>query len=290
MNDKPDVLADEPLPDEVQPDAQPDAEKPAETPAEGETPNQPDGEGEQPAEAAQTPEETPPEEPEKPKRDSRTARYSRRIGQLSAENDELKRQLAAQQTQTPQSSAQPPNGEQKASKPKAEDFENYSEYEAALVEHGARNVLTEFEQRAEERDRTRDAEQRRKDAAAGYQAKAEKIRETIPDYDEVIETADVQVNQDVGALIVQSERGPELAYHLANNPDLAFDLNQMSPTEAAFQLGKIESGLPKAQPKTATKAPPPPEPVKGGAQPRKEPGDMSYAEYKKWREGAQAQG
>ena len=43
---------------------------------------------------------------------------------------------------------------------------------------------------------------------------------------------------------MESDRGPELAYHFAKNPDVLVNLNGMSPTQAAREIGKLEATLP----------------------------------------------
>ena len=47
---------------------------------------------------------------------------------------------------------------------------------------------------------------------------------------------------------MESDRGPELAYHFAKNPDVLVNLNGMSPTQAAREIGKLEATLPTVKP------------------------------------------
>jgi len=68
--------------------------------------------------------------------------------------------------------------------------------------------------------------------------------------------------------VLTSEKAPELAMHLANNPELMRDLNSLDPLVAARKLGAIEAKLSgKIGKKTVTSAPQPLSPVstEGGA-------------------------
>ena len=62
--------------------------------------------------------------------------------------------------------------------------------------------------------------------------------------------------------VLTSEKAPELALHLANNPEIMRDLNSLAPLVAAKKLGAIESKLSgKVEKKTVSNAPTPVTPV-----------------------------
>lgn len=62
--------------------------------------------------------------------------------------------------------------------------------------------------------------------------------------------------------VLTSEKAPELALHLANNPEIMRDLNTLSPLVAARKLGGIEAKLSgKIEKKTVSTAPDPLKPV-----------------------------
>jgi hypothetical protein len=62
--------------------------------------------------------------------------------------------------------------------------------------------------------------------------------------------------------VLTSEKGPELALHLANNPEIMRELNSLPPLVAARKLGTIEATLSrKVEKKTVSNAPDPLTPV-----------------------------
>jgi hypothetical protein len=142
--------------------------------------------------------------------------------------------------------------------PKLEDF-NYDEaaYQAALTAHvtaeAARQVREEFRKEQEQltaKQRTEAWRKRESDFAA-----------KTPDYKDKAYYAPIS---DVMADIIKdSDKGPEIAYYLGNNPDESRGIAQMSERQAAVAIGRIEAKLekpsaPEPTPKPVSKAPPPP--------------------------------
>ena len=58
----------------------------------------------------------------------------------------------------------------------------------------------------------------------------------------------------------------------------------MNPVEAARAIGRIEASIALPKPRTETKAPDPINPVRGSAAASRNPDNMSYVEWVKWRE------
>lgn len=118
-----------------------------------------------------------------------------------------------------------------------------------------------------------------------YQQRVNDSAEAMPDYHEVVGKSDVPAAPHVLESILDSDQGPALAYHLAKNPDVAAQLNDMTPLQAAREIGRLEAQLaqPKADPtpeKRTTKAPAPINPVRGGnGQFQKSAEQMTDAEW-----------
>ena len=87
-------------------------------------------------------------------------------------------------------------------------------------------------------------------------------RSSLENFDEVISQA--AISPDMVSLLVESDKGAEIAYYLGKNPTHSVDISAMTPTQAAMEIGKIEASLAKPKPKS-TSAPPPPNVNKGGA-------------------------
>jgi hypothetical protein len=120
------------------------------------------------------------------------------------------------------------------------------------------------------------------------------LRAKDPEYDEVI--ADFKdrykhVNApEVNQYIAESEIGPELFYHLANNTAEIDRILGLSPLKRVAELGKLEAKLSSvgSEPKPAnrvSKAPPPVTKEKGVAPAIKRLDDpnLSQAEYRQLR-------
>lgn len=115
---------------------------------------------------------------------------------------------------------------------------------------------------------------------AKWEEKSGEFAETHPDFDSIVHNPTIRINQDMVKVFMQSDKGPELAYHLGKNPDIAVRISRMPPAKMALALGRLESELTsKPQP---TKAPTPPNPV-GGQQPTADQADMGVNEWVAWR-------
>lgn len=86
-------------------------------------------------------------------------------------------------------------------------------------------------------------------------------------------------------LILTSDVGADVAYHLGQNHALAAQIAAMNPVEAARAIGRIEAGIVQPKPRTETKAPDPISPVRGSTAASRNPENMSYTDWVKWREG-----
>lgn len=129
--------------------------------------------------------------------------------------------------------------------------------------------------RVDERLRTRDAEaaqKRQADAKEAtlrtWQSRVDAAKAADPAFEAKIKAADTPVHPLIEQAIYQSDVGPQILAHLAENPGVAEALNRMPLNKMMREYGKIEEALeaPKAKIE-ATKAPKvdPIEPIRGGA-------------------------
>lgn len=179
-----------------------------------------------------------------------------RIDELTRDKHAARREAEYWKGLATQSTAQ--STAEVAAKPTADQFDDYADYVEALtdwkVEQKTRDVATKAVAGAEIAHR--------QSAWVDRQIAA---RASLPDYDTVVGTSDIPVAEHVRDALLDSERGPELAYHLASNPEFATQLNSMSPTRAALELGRLESSLDVTPaPKPISKAPAPITPITTG--------------------------
>lgn len=166
-----------------------------------------------------------------------------RIDELTRARREAERE-AAYWKQVAAGQAQP-SAQAAPQKPTADQFDDYGAYVEALTDWKADQAVA----KRMEQDSTRKVAETRTQTFAERQTAA---RAVMPDYDEVVGSSDTPISAHVGEAIMESERGPDLAYHFAKNPDVLLRLNGMSPTQAAREIGKLEATLPT---KTAPAAP-----------------------------------
>jgi hypothetical protein len=169
--------------------------------------------------------------------------------------------------------------------PQPDQFSDMFEYAKALAEYTADRRLMERDQ--QEVQRKAAAEQELKFKA--WAERLDKAKNELPDFDEMVQSSEVSVSDPVRDAIMESDVGPKILYHLAENPEFATKLNGLSVISALREIGKLEARLEK--PATSTeraptgttvvgksRAPAPITPIRGGAT-GKETGVDSNGEF-----------
>lgn len=236
----------------------------------------------QPIETATPPVETPPaekveapegEQPPGQQRDA-NGRYKNpvqpRIDELTKKGREAERERDYWRQRAEAAEKKP---EQKAEKPKVEDFENYGDYVEALADFKADEKVKANNEARDKQDAERRSSEER---AKSWTEKANDAAKRITDYHDVMSASTVPVAPHVVEALRESDRGPELAYAIAKDPSVADKLNDMSPHRAAIELGRMESKLPavsaEPDPEEESTADEPPTPV--GKKPTSAPAPM----------------
>lgn len=175
------------------------------------------------------------------------------------------------------------SGDTAATKPSPDQYEDYGEYVEALTDWKA----DERERKSAGTNADRAVERAAEARNEAWSAKVSEVSATLPDFGDVVGKSEISIANHVADALMDADRGPELAYHLAQHPDVASRLNEMSPMRAAVELGRIEATLGEApaQPpaRKQTKAPAPITPVNGRSTTTKDPARMSQEEYNSWR-------
>lgn len=174
---------------------------------------------------------------------------------------------------------------QPAAKPTPDKFADYAEYIEALTDwktdQKVSQALAAREAQEQEARQRAEAEAR----ATTWAERQQAVRAALPDYDEVLSAAaDIPVTAHVREVLLDSEQGPRIAYHLAQHPDEAARINALPPLAAARELGRLEAALTTAPkppaPRTVSNAPPPITPVRGtGGRFEKAPESMTDSEW-----------
>ena len=154
-------------------------------------------------------------------------------------------------------------------KPKPEQFSDMFEYAEALSEWTADKRIRE----EKAKEVAQKAEQERQQVLNTWANRVNDFRAKTPDFDDMVGSADVVVSNEVRDAIFESEIGPQILYHLAENPDVAKKLAGLSPIGALRMIGKLEAKFETPAPSEAprepavrtSKAPPPINPIKASA-------------------------
>ena len=102
--------------------------------------------------------------------------------------------------------------------------------------------------------------------------RVEAVRKQHPDYDTVVQGADVKTHNMVLQYMTASEHVGDIAYYLAKNPEYVERINKLHPLKAVAEIGKLEQTFEKP---AVVKDPPQVTPRSNGAPPPITPLDTS---------------
>ncbi len=208
----------------------------------------------------------------------------RRIDRLTREKYELRGRLDALERQLSERREpdRPAAGEKE---PKLSDFDDFDQYVAAkasyIAEQKLNAALSKREQEARQQTEASSAQQ----AVTEWHKRLDAARSAIDDYDEVVESAGVEVTPAMGQAIMDSDMGPQVAYYLARHPDEAEKMHAMSPAAVLRAIGRIEAKIESESiaAKKTSAAPKPVSPVSGQGTGQKRLETASYEDFVKLR-------
>lgn len=183
-----------------------------------------------------------------------------RIDQLTARMREQERRamIAESQLQSIMDERNRPEPPAPLVEPKPEQFQTYEEYIDARSEFVAERKMREFNEKQIERS----DQSNRIAMKAEFDRRGQEFAEEHPDYQQAVASIPGDwLPQDVADLIMRSEQGPQIAYHLAQNPQEAFRISRLGPSQRAYEIGRINTDL---TGRKTSSTPPPLEPVKPG--------------------------
>ena len=192
----------------------------------------------------------------KQREEARQEAQRERQARLDAEQ----RLVAMQQQQRPQQVVQ------YDAEPQPSQFSDAFEYAKALAEFSTERALAERDRQVAQA-REQEAQQK---IIQSWAQKVQEAKAEMPDFDELVAASDVVVNNAVRDAILESDVGPKILYHLAENNDLAKKIASLSPNAALREIGRLEARF-EAKPETKqtaplvrSKAPAPIQPIRGG--------------------------
>lgn len=130
-----------------------------------------------------------------------------------------------------------------------------------------------------------------------FDTRTAEFRKGTPDFDVVLSNPALpQLAPEAARVVVRSESGPAIAYHLGKNPDLAVRIAKMDAEDQKAAIWRLEGQIvristeandtkepskvakPPVKVASVTKAPPPPKPVSGGTSPVQKDGNLMSME------------
>lgn len=238
---------------------------------------------------AKTPESEAESTPAVSEDDEKTNRFGDRIKQLT---DKVRETKLASDTRASELLAENERlKEQLSSRPKTneplktlEDFEfddgKYRVYlderTASLAEAAASEAVQKVQTQLESSQHE-----------SQFKSRESKFEAEVKDYQKVVYEGEWPASEAMAAELRLSDVGPEMAYHLAKNTEVASEIAALSPRETIRRMALLETQLKTERSKTGesvSKAPPPvPAIPKGEGGLEKDPADMSDSEFAKWR-------
>lgn len=203
--------------------------------------------------------------------------FTKRMGEITAKyrSEERERQAIAQERDRLRAELEQARAPKETEKAKTlEDF-GYDEhkYQAHLFDMAEKRAVEAAKRvRIEEQTEAQKASRVRK-----FKEREVEYEKANPDYRDLAYTA--PINDAVAELLTELDTGPELAHYLGKNKSVALQLNDLPPTIAAIELGRIDARLSSEKAaktaaleaakaaKALTNAPPPAGTIEGSGEP-----------------------
>jgi hypothetical protein len=171
--------------------------------------------------------------------------------------------------------------------PQPSQFQDAFEYAKALAEYTADKRIDEMK-KAEAQAK---ANEERQKVIDSWAKRVQDAKAELPDFDDMVASSNVTVNDAIRDSILESDVGPKILYHLAENEELAHKIAGMSERAALREIGKLEARFEKAQetetkPVVKSKAPPPVQPIRASAGIADTPVDSDgkfYGSFAQWK-------
>ena len=174
--------------------------------------------------------------------------------------------------------------------PQPSQFQDAFEYAKALAEYTADKRIEEMKRQEAEAK----VEAERQKVIETWTQKVEQVKAELPDFDDMVASSDVVVSNDIRDAILESDVGPKILYHLAENSEFAKKVAAM-PTRAALkEIGKLEARFEakaEEKPVAKSKAPAPVTPIRaasGVAETKMSSDGQWYGSYAEWKAARKA--
>ena len=174
--------------------------------------------------------------------EKRRPKIERRFEAVTKARDEAKQEamrerearVSLEQRLAEMERKQSPKGE---AEPDPSQFTDMFEYAKALTDYKVDQRLGEEKQKAVQAKVQAEKEQ----VLNTWSERVTQAKASIPNFEQVVKSADMTVINEVRDSIFESDVGPQLLYHLADNPEFVEKLQGMTPAAQLRQIGKLEA-------------------------------------------------
>jgi DNA repair ATPase RecN len=210
------------------------------------------------ANGEETPAESEPKAEKEAKDKQKPSKLEKRFSKLTKERQELKANVDRERQAREQlenrlrelEGAKAPQEQKPAVKPRPEQFNDAFEYAEALAEWTAEKAIAD----KAKADADAKTNEKREKTLKSWSKRVEAFKGTVDNFDSMVQSSDVTVSDDVRDAIIESEFGPQILYHMAENPKFANKLNEMSMSAAMREIGKMEAKFERQSEKASRKA------------------------------------
>ena len=173
--------------------------------------------------------------------------------------------------------------------PQRDQFDDYESYLRAVAKYDGKQAAAETlkaeREQAQGREKQTKQAQSEEQVAKAWTEREKAFEAVTKDYDDAVRP---YVEEDLGQLsdgarrlLVGSDVGPQLLYHLASHPEVSERIADLSPLRQIAELGKLEDKF-SAPAKKTSNAPAPANHVNTGRTGQKDPAKMNQVEYRAW--------
>lgn len=122
-------------------------------------------------------------------------------------------------------------------KPQPDDFPDAFKYAEALAEWSANEAVA----RRDRELRQQQEQAKQQEVLKTWQEKLDAVKAEVPDYEDMIASSTVAVNDAVRDAILESDVGPRILYELASDDELGAKIANLSTAQALKMIGKLEA-------------------------------------------------
>jgi hypothetical protein len=162
---------------------------------------------------------------------------ARKQAEESAAKEREAREALEARLATLEGQRAPQQAPQTNEKPRPEQFTDAFEYAEELAKWSAEQAVA----RREQEEVQKKAEEQKQQVFKTWNERLEAVKADLPDYEDMVASSSVTVNDTVRDAIIESDVGPRILYELASDDELAESLSKLTTAGALKLIGKLEA-------------------------------------------------